>query len=133
MTSFSNALGVPEAASHNRADGVSKYAGYERPASIGQMGGTYQCGYPTSAGGCAGINASSSRPLPNGPTMHRPSVYNFGDARNLRLSFTQWDRVGPLPFDGPDFVADPAVAIVSDPAGQGYVVVRAQGPAFGAA
>jgi hypothetical protein len=58
-----------------------------------------------------------------------PSVYNFGDARNLPVSFPNVASGGR--FLDLDFSGDPAVAIVGNPVAQGFFVLRATGPDVG--
>ena len=70
--------------------------------------------------------------LPCGPqTIATPSVYNFGDAPNLPApSFLIPSGYGPPHID-PDFIGNPAVAIVANAVAPGYVILRAKSGTYG--
>jgi hypothetical protein len=57
--------------------------------------------------------------------MAGPTVANFGDAEPMQPVFAYGDRGGGRYLNGPDFAADPPVAIVGTPP-RGFTVLRAQ-------
>ena len=86
-----------------------------------RLGGTYSCGIDIAVGGCPPVP-----PMFVLPDLPGPLVYNFGDARKLQPVFAQFGLGGRPVYDDPDFIVDPAVAIVANPASQGYVILRAE-------
>jgi hypothetical protein len=91
-----------------------------------RFGGMYSCGVNITIGGCD-LGPSTSFP----PNIPGPSVYNFGDAQNAQPVFARVGFGGHFLYNDPDFMVDPAVAIMANPATQGYpiqgyVIDRAQ-------